>query len=1010
MKKALRSLLTAALFTFSIFLSSSTLAGISFVSSQATVISPPPSIVTGAFSNNFIYVFQEQSALAQTNFIFVNISNPGNYTNQSLAVGASSNIFVAGTIDTYYVHHGVTSGTNTVPASIRFDANVLGIICLSSNLPLSDQQFGAAGTVYPDITNTVQGYEFNLPSDRVSLSTDRRTVTITSSASAGNQDDLRIITAASASIQSPIAKAGTNQTVMEFDLVTLNGSGSYDPNSPPLPLTYSWTQSSGIPVTLSNANTATATFTAPAVPSGGAVLVFQLRVSNGVSASTSFVTINVNAINAPPTANAGSDQTVAENTYVLLDGSASSDPDNDTLTYQWTQISGPVVQLLGSNSVPIRYFLAPDVTHAQGSNQLQFQLVVNDGQVNSGPSFVTITVTNFNDAPIASVSAGQTVDELAEVTLDGSGSSDPDGNPLTYSWTQVYGVPVTLINSNSAQATFIAPAVADPDTNNATVLSFELTVSDGIASSSAWTMIFVNKVNHPPIADAGLDQTVPEGATVTLDGTASADPDGDSLSYSWVQVGGTNVTLLEANTATPSFTAPDVGPAGATLTFELTVDDGKGGTTNDSVVINVTDVNHPPTVNAGTAQIVNEGDVVTLNGTASDVDGNSLSLMWTEISGPAVTLLNPTTLTPTYTAPQVTRDETNLVFQLTADDGFGGITSDVVTNHVANINHPPVAQPPANMTVLEGTDVTLIGQATDPDSEEQSQLSYAWTQIAGPTVALNASGTSASFTAPLLNDGGDPNAKITLTFMLTVTDPNGASGSNSVDVVVANVDHSPTAIAGNNLVVDENSSVTLNGSASTDPDSDPLTFSWIQIAGPAVTLVDANTAFPHFTAPFVNAAGATLQFQLTVDDGFGGTNSTTVTVTVKNINDPPNIDHAQASVTTLWPPNHTMTKVSIIGVIDPNNNDTINVTGVTQDEPTNGTGDGDVPVDAVINSDGSVLLRAERAGNGNGRVYHIHFTASDFEGSASGVVNVIVPLNKKTDGAIDGGELYDSTQ
>lgn len=1010
-KTLLRSLLLTLTFTFGIFLSSSTQAGILSVTGPASVISPPPSVVTGAFSNNFVYVFQEQSGLPQTNFVFVDIANPGNYTNQSVVITrGSSNIFVTGTVDTYYTHHAVSSGTNVLTASIRFDTNILGIICISTNMTVSDQQFGVAGTVYPGITNTVRGYEFNLPSDRVLLSPDRRTVTITTSASAGNQDDLRIITAANAPIRAPVANAGTNQTVTEFDLVTLNASGSYDQNSPPWPITYAWTQLSGIPVTLSNAYNPIATFIAPAVPSGGAVLVFQVAVSNGTNTSTSSVTINVNAINAPPTANAGADQAAAENTYVLLDGSASSDPDNDTLTYQWTQISGPTVQLLGSNSVPVRFFQAPDVTHAQGSNQLQFQLVVNDGHVNSGPSVVTVTVTNVNDAPIADVSPGQTVDELAEVTLDGSASSDPDGNPLTYSWTQVYGVPVTLQNSNSAQATFIAPQVTNPDTNSATVLAFQLTVSDGIASSSAWTTIFVSKVNHAPLADAGIDQTVPEGATVTLDGTGSTDPDGDALSFYWLQVDGTNVTLVNTDTLTPSFTAPLVGPSGTSLTFQLTVDDGRGGVTNDIVVINVTDVNHPPTVDAGTNQTTSEGDVVTLSGSASDIDGNDLTIEWTQISGPTVNLVNATTLTPSFTAPSVTRDETNVIFRLTADDRFGGVSSDDVSIHVANINHAPVSQPPANMTVSEGSDVSLIGQGTDPDTEEQSQLVYAWTQIAGPEVTLSGTGPNASFTAPLISDGGDPDTKVTLTFTLTVTDPNGASSSNSVDVVVANVDHSPTAVAGNNLIVDENSSVTLNGSASSDPDSDPLTFSWVQVAGPTVTLLDANTALPHFTAPFVSAAGATLQFQLTVDDGFDGTNSTTVTVTVNNINDPPNADHAQASIATLWPPNHAMTKVSIVGIIDPNNNATIKITSVTQDEPVNGTGDGDAPVDAVINSDGTVVLRAERAANGNGRVYHIHFTASDFEGSTSGVVNVIVPLNKKTDGAVDGGELYDSTQ
>ena len=110
----------------------------------------------------------------------------------------------------------------------------------------------------------------------------------------------------------------------------------------------------------------------------------------------------------------------------------------------------------------------------------------------------------------------------------------------------------------------------------------------------------------------------------------------------------------------------------------------------------------------------------------------------------------------------------------------------------------------------------------------------------------------------------------------------------------------------------------------------------------------------------------------------------------------------------MWPPSHNLVAVSINGVSDPNNNATITVTSITQDEVTNGLGDGDTAVDATINANGTVFLRAERSGKGNGRVYHVHFTASDIEGSSSGVVTVCVPHSKKSV-AIDGGELYDST-
>ena len=183
-----------------------------------------------------------------------------------------------------------------------------------------------------------------------------------------------------------------------------------------------------------------------------------------------------------------------------------------------------------------------------------------------------------------------------------------------------------------------------------------------------------------------------------------------------------------------------------------------------------------------------------------------------------------------------------------------------------------------------------------------------------------------------------------------------------------------------------------------------------QTAGPAVTLAGAGTAAPSFTTPFVTNAGATLKFKLTVTDGYGGTSCDTATVSVINSNDPPTITGAAASLGSLWPPNHSMVAISILGVVDRNNNATIRITGVTQDEATNGLGDGDTAIDAIISTDGtSVLVRAERSGKGNGRVYHIHFTASDLEGGASGVVKVSVPHSKKGDVAIDGGELFNST-
>jgi hypothetical protein len=231
---------------------------------------------------------------------------------------------------------------------------------------------------------------------------------------------------------------------------------------------------------------------------------------------------------------------------------------------------------------------------------------------------------------------------------------------------------------------------------------------------------------------------------------------------------------------------------------------------------------------------------------------------------------------------------------------------------------------------------------------------------------------------------------------------------DSVTVDITNVNNDPISDAGSDKTLNENTAVTLNVSGSSDPDGDSLTYAWLQTGGPSVALTGDTTATPGLATPFVSPGGLDLTFELTVDDGYGGTNADSMVIHVQNANDPPLVSAAEPSVSCLWPPNHKLEEISILGVSDPEDNATITIDSVTQDEPTNGLGDGDTPTDAIINADGTVLLRAERSGKGNGRVYHIHFTAADLEGSASGVVDVCVPHNRKR-AAVDGGELHDST-
>ncbi len=431
-------------------------------------------------------------------------------------------------------------------------------------------------------------------------------------------------------------------------------------------------------------------------------------------------------------------------------------------------------------------------------------------------------------------------------------------------------------------------------------------------------------------------------------------------------------------------------------------------------------VDVPPTVDAGANFSVNESQAgVTLHGSGGDANGDALTYAWAQVidGSPIVALTGANTPTPTFTAPGVAVGGETLTFTLTVTAN-GESATDSVSVTVVNVNHPPVAEAGPDQSIAEGSPVTLAGGASfDVDTDT---FTYSWVQVSGPTVTLAGPNTATpAFTAPYAGSGGGAGVVATLVFKLTVADgyaPDApapgyelSNVDDSVTIAITNTNNAPTAAAGADQTVDENAAVALSAAGSTDPDSDSLTFAWVQVGGPPVVLAGAGTATPSFAAPFVSPGGIDVTFRVTTNDGFGGAAVDTVVVHVQNVNDPPLASAARPTIATLWPPNHQMVPVGITGVTDPNNNATITITGVTQDEPTNGLGDGDTAVDAVINPDGTVLLRAERSGTGDGRVYRISFTASDPEGSTTGVVFVTVPHSPKKP-AIDSGVVVNSTQ
>jgi hypothetical protein len=515
--------------------------------------------------------------------------------------------------------------------------------------------------------------------------------------------------------QSPVADAGPDQQADEGQVVTLSAANSVDPDDGIA--AYQWVQVSGPAIMLEGADTQTPSFTAPDVDVNGVSLTFQVTVRDyaGLTDSDTAI-VNISWVNTPPVAATGPSQTVLEGEIVVLDGNNSTDSDDGIATYLWRQTGGTPVEFDDAHSARPS-FVAPDVD-LQGE-ALSFELTVTDRGGLQATATCLINVSWVNVSPVANAGPDQTVTENAQVTLDGSNSVDTDNGIATYHWNQLEGIPVQLSDPNGVQPQFIAPDVNAMGDR----LVFQLTVTDaGGLQGRATCIVNITWQNQPPVAHAGVDQQVGEGRQVTLDASGSSDIDDGIAAYQWRQVDGPSVTLSDAAASQPRFTAPDVGPEGASLVFRLTVSDQAGLQSEDACIVTVTWENQPPLAHAGTDQTVSEGATVTLDGSgSSDSDDGIAAFRWSQVKGRAVTLTDPAAARPVFSVPADAVDGERFAFRLTVIDD-GGLKDDaqctvtVQRTLPEDITAPVVAiDTPTSASVYstEADKLDLGGSATD---------------------------------------------------------------------------------------------------------------------------------------------------------------------------------------------------------------------------------------------------------------------------------------------------------
>ncbi|HSX32715.1 MAG TPA: PKD domain-containing protein [Candidatus Saccharimonadales bacterium] len=396
----------------------------------------------------------------------------------------------------------------------------------------------------------------------------------------------------------PTANAGVDQTLNTNVSGALDGTGSSDSDG--VINSYLWTQTSGTTVTLSSYTVAQPTFTTPNVAVTFAAVFTLLAVDDKGAGAIDTMTLNVNASAAfyEPfeSGTNGATMTTSNTTYNAFTGVTVFDN-----TKQVAGSFSAKMVITSGSSVFLRETFTP------GTTERYFRRYFFLSAYPTGANILTILRIRDSANPRAQLNL--TSGGLLQVRDGGSTIVATSGSAFPLSaWVRVeWHIDGTTTNTQTVRVytgNLLNSAVTPSYTlsggyTGVGAATFER-VDDGCASTTYTGTIWTDDAqdqtsswpgpavgtNQPPIVNAGSDQTVLPGDTVTLDGTGSTDPDGTVASYSWAQVSGTAVTLSSNTAAQPTFTAPHLA-SGDTLVFHLIVTDN-GGVTSQTGAVNIT--------------------------------------------------------------------------------------------------------------------------------------------------------------------------------------------------------------------------------------------------------------------------------------------------------------------------------------------------------------------------------------------------------------------------------------
>ncbi len=669
---------------------------------------------------------------------------------------------------------------------------------------------------------------------------------------------------------------------------------------------------------------------------------------------------------------------------LLTVSAIGDDPDGGLLTFRWDLNNDGIFEATGQN-------ISFSAINLDGPSIHTISVQVTDESGLVATDQTTVNVENVN--PIyTSVSNNGPINESASATISAV-ATDPAGinDPLNYEFDcdndHIFEIGPQINNE-------VACSFAD---NGSFTVNLRV-IDDDNGEAYDSTIVVVNNVDPNP--NASPNQTVFHNELVIVSGNWT-DPAGsldDAFIWSWDLDGDSlpddNGSASYGNTITrnTSFVVDGI----ATLTF--TVTDKDGGTNSDTVDIEV--INRVPVADTQSV-ITNEDSAVNITLTGLDLDGDMLA--FSLLDSPNYGVLNGDLPYLTYTPNADFNGSDNFTFKV--NDGLSDSSEATVNITVTSVNDPPAA---IDDTAVTDEDLAVVVdvQANDnagPANEDQTLTTTTFSNPPNGLAVINPDGTITYTPNPDYN-GTDE-------FNYTICDSDNACITAMVTVLIDMVNDPPIAID-DSVTTLEDTSVTIDVAANDfDVDGNLDSISAIELSQPANGILVNNDDGTFHYIPELNFNGSD-SFTYEICDTDDVCDDAAVNITVIPVNDNPVCTYAVPSSDTLWPPNHQFELITINGVIDVEGDlITIIIDSIFQDELVDSNGDGSHTSDGRGIGTDTAELRVERQGNGNGRYYHVGYTASDGNGgTCSGIVLVSVPKSQGKKGvAIDDGPIYDST-